>query len=50
MASFLDGIEEVRFAGPVSADDHVMAGVKGLHHGLLTVGLKALKEKSCFNS
>ena len=50
MVSFLDGIEEVRFAGPVSADDHVMARVKGLDHGLLTVGLKALKEKSCFNS
>ena len=40
----LDGVEEVGLARAVPPDNHVVAGVEGLHHGLLAVGLEALDD------
>ena len=40
----LDGVEEVGLARAVPPDDDVVAGVEGLDHGLLAVGLEALDD------
>lgn len=40
----LNGVEKVGLARPVPTDDDVVAGVKGLNHRLLPVGLEALDD------